>query len=108
MDIAVWLPPALSAAAAIIVCIANNVHQSRMTRDFLCFRIEKLEFEVNKLDGIPQSVEQLKEEVRKHNEVIERTYILEKEMNLVEEQIKVANHRVEDLEDEIKEVRHHA
>lgn len=34
----------------------------------------------------------------KHNEVIERTYALENQMSVVQEQIKVANHRIEDLE----------
>lgn len=36
-------------------------------------------------------IEQLEQRVNKHNSVIERTYILE-------EQMKVANHRIEDLE----------
>lgn len=36
-------------------------------------------------------LEQLEAKVNKHNSVIERTFILE-------EQIKVANHRIEDLE----------
>lgn len=33
-----------------------------------------------------------------HNKVIERTYILERRTDVQEEQIKVANHRIEDLE----------
>ena len=36
-------------------------------------------------------IEQLEKKVEKHNSVVERTYILE-------EQMKVANHRIEDLE----------
>lgn len=36
-------------------------------------------------------IEQLEQRVNKHNSVIERTYILE-------EQMKVANHRIDDLE----------
>lgn len=36
-------------------------------------------------------IEQLEEKVNKHNSVIERTFILE-------EQMKVANHRIDDLE----------
>lgn len=38
-------------------------------------------------------IEQLEKKVDKHNTVIERTYVLE-------EQMKVANHRIEDLERE--------
>jgi hypothetical protein len=36
--------------------------------------------------------------VEKHNGVIERTYKLEQETAVHTEQIKVANHRIEDLE----------
>lgn len=43
-------------------------------------------------------LEQLEAKVNKHNQVIERTYQLEKHAEVVDEQIKVANHRIEDLE----------
>jgi hypothetical protein len=45
-------------------------------------------------------IEQLEKKVEKHNNVIERTYALEKRCDLHEEKIKVANHRIEDLERE--------
>ena len=47
---------------------------------------------------IAYRLEQLEEKVNKHNKVIERTYELEKHMAVVDEEIKVANHRIEDLE----------
>lgn len=43
-------------------------------------------------------LEQLEQKVNKHNSVIERTYKLEKQESVMEEQIKVINHRIEDLE----------
>ena len=43
---------------------------------------------------------QLEEKVNKHNNLIERTYNLESHMELLEERIKVANHRINDLENE--------
>lgn len=43
-------------------------------------------------------VEQLEKQVAKHNNLIERTYELEKRTDLQEEKIAVANHRIEDLE----------
>ena len=43
-------------------------------------------------------IKTLSERVEKHNGVIERTVQLEKESALHTEQIKVANHRIEDLE----------
>ena len=43
-------------------------------------------------------IEQLEKKVEKHNCVIERVYILEKNEAVMEEEIKVANHRIDDLE----------
>lgn len=42
---------------------------------------------------------QLEEKVNKHNSLIERTYKLEEQMEIEKERIKVANHRIDDLED---------
>lgn len=42
---------------------------------------------------------QLEEKVDKHNQVIERTYALEDRANLLDEKMKVANHRIDDLEE---------
>ena len=47
---------------------------------------------------IAYRLEQLEAKVNKHNQVIERTYQLEKHAEVVDEQIKVANHRIGDLE----------
>ena len=44
---------------------------------------------------IAYRLEELEKKVSKHNTVIERTYILEEKM-------KVANHRIEDLEGEVR------
>lgn len=41
---------------------------------------------------------ELQKQVEKHNSVIERTYKLEEQTALQEEKIKVANHRIDDLE----------
>ena len=45
-------------------------------------------------------IEQLEKKVDKHNTVIERTFKLEEAQAVLTEQIKVANHRIEDLEKE--------
>ena len=47
---------------------------------------------------IAYRLEKLEEKVDKHNSVIERTFKLEEQAALIEERIKVANHRIEDLE----------
>ena len=43
-------------------------------------------------------IEQLEKKVDKHNSLIERTFRLEQQDRLLEERIKVANHRLDDLE----------
>lgn len=43
-------------------------------------------------------IEQLEKKQDKHNGLIERTYKLEETVALQEEKIKVANHRIDDLE----------
>ena len=44
-------------------------------------------------------IEQLEKKVDKHNNLIERTYKLEQHTAVIDEEIKVANHRINDLEE---------
>ena len=48
---------------------------------------------------IAYRLELLEKKVDKHNSVMERTFKLEEQTAVIEEKIKVANHRIEDLED---------
>ena len=50
----------------------------------------------NKLTGY--RIEQLEKKMEKYNNLIERTFRLEENASLQEEKIKVANHRIDDLE----------
>ena len=43
-------------------------------------------------------IEQLEKKVEKHNNLVERMYKVEEQTTLQEEKIKVANHRIDDLE----------
>jgi len=47
-------------------------------------------------------IEQLEKKVEKHNNVIERVYRLEQQNAVEEEEIKVANHRIDDLERKVE------
>lgn len=51
-------------------------------------------------------IEQLEKKVEKHNNLISRTYELEKKFSVLDERIRVANHRIEDLEKEDMEHEH--
>ena len=46
-------------------------------------------------------LEQLEQKVNKHNNLIERTYALEESVALMDERVKVANHRIADLEKDV-------
>ena len=78
----------ISAASAIIVCLINNSIQ----------RAEAEKKHEAAIMLINYQIEELKKSVEKHNSMIERTYELEKRQSVTEEQIKVANHRIDDLE----------
>ena len=71
----------ITGAVTLTVCMINNHYQNASTRSLLDYRLTKLE-----------------EKVDKHNNVVERTYKLEELTALQEEKIKVANHRIDDLE----------
>ena len=45
-------------------------------------------------------IEQLEKKVDKHNNLIERVYLIEQHEAVIENQIKTANHRISDLENE--------
>jgi len=47
-------------------------------------------------------LEQLEKKVDKHNTLIERTYALERRVDVLEEKVSVTNHRISDLEDDCK------
>ena len=59
----------ISASVTLVICLLNNHGQQEKTR-----------------------------RVDKHNNVVERTYSIEKRLSVQEEQIRVANHRISDLE----------
>lgn len=44
-------------------------------------------------------IEQLEKKVEKHNNVLERVYVLEKNEAVIEEELKVTSHRINDLEE---------
>ena len=66
----------ISACVTLIVCLISNRSQQEKTRALMEYKLEELT-----------------KKVEKHNSVVERTYILEEKM-------KVANHRIEYLEKE--------
>ena len=71
----------ITAGITLVICLITNHAQSQKT-------IALMEY---KLTELTKAVE-------KHNNLIDRTYRLEQDSALHEEQIKGMNHRIEDLE----------
>ena len=69
------------AVLSLVGTLAGSYFSNRAGQKLIAYRIEKLE-----------------EKVDKHNQVIERTYKLEEDTAVLDEKIKVANHRIDDLE----------
>lgn len=78
----------ISSAAAILVCMVNN--------HFTMKRTEKAQ--QDNIVLISYRLEQLEQKVDKHNNMIGRTYELERRADVLEEKVSVANHRINDLE----------
>lgn len=71
----------ITGVVAITTCLITQGMANRKTIALIEFRLGELQ-----------------KQVEKHNSVIERTYKLEEATALQEEKIKVANHRIDDLE----------
>ena len=82
----------ITGAVAIIVCKINNFFQNRRTEQQNDKTIALIDYKLTELT----------KRVDKHNNTIERTYRLEEQMTLQEEKMKVANHRIEDLERKVE------
>lgn len=78
----------IAAGATLLVCLINNHYQNQQT--------ERKHDETINL--IAYKLEQLEKKQDKYNSVISRTYELEKNEAVLTNEIKVANHRIDDLE----------
>lgn len=78
----------ITGIVAMAVCMVNNLYQSRAAKAQHDKTIALIDYKL----------EQLTERVDKHNSVVERMYKLEQQTEVQEEKIKVANHRIDDLE----------
>lgn len=110
----------ISATATLIVCLINNNYQrardkstmekekEQQKADLIAHLQEIIANQDDATSKISGEIEMLKyqmyeltKHVERHNSVIERTYELEKRTEIQEERIRVANHRIEDLEEAV-------
>lgn len=72
----------ISAAVSLLICMINSKTQNNKTRALMEYKLEEL---TKRVDA--------------HNNLIERTYHLEENVKLAQNDIVVANHRISDLEE---------
>jgi len=66
---------------------------------------EKSKNETNsKIDILRNDVKHLSDRVEKHNQMVERTYKLEQETAVLKEEMKVEQHRTQDLEEGLEKI----
>ena len=82
------IPSIITGAVAIVTCLITTYFQHNRTINLIAYRLGELEKKVDK-----------------HNNVIERTYELERNTAIQDEKNKVVNNRIKDLEDEMEKVR---
>lgn len=78
----------ITGLVAIVVCVISNIFQAKEADKKHNATIELIQY---KLD-------QLTHKVDLHNNAVERLYKVESALGLQEERMRVANHRIEDLE----------
>lgn len=78
----------ITAAVTLAVCLINNHFQQK--------QVEKKHDETVGL--VTYRLEQLEKKVNKHNNLVERMFKVEENIEVHAEKIKVANHRIDDLE----------
>ena len=76
-----WIADIVIGVLALIGTLGGAYFANKKTTALVVYRLQELEKKVDK-----------------HNQVIERTYALEERAGLLEERVKVANHRIDDLE----------
>ena len=78
----------ITGAVGIVVCMINNIFQQKKADEQHNTTVALIEY---KLD-------QLTHKVELHNNAVERLYEVERKLDVDEERISVANHRIDDLE----------
>lgn len=71
----------ITGVVTLVVCLINNHYQAEATRNLIEYKLNELTRRVDK-----------------HNNVVERVYHLEQHEAVVDEKIRVVNHRIDDLE----------
>jgi len=95
------------AVLALVGTLAGTYFANRKSSALIAYRLEELEKRVQAHNNLvertyklEEQAAQLEQKVSANSDLLQRTYELEKQTELQEEKIKVANHRIEDLENE--------
>lgn len=89
----------ISAGVTLLVCLINNHYQQKRFEEQQQVAAKETDRKHEETMGmVSYKLEQLTKRVEEHNKVVERMYKAENQLELQDEKIKVANHRIDDLE----------
>lgn len=89
----------IAGSVTLIVCVVNNLfQQKRLANKVSDQQRQMAEEQRHALAMLELKLDHLTDQVGKHNNLIDRMYHMEEKAALQEEKIKVANHRLDDLE----------
>ncbi len=89
----------IAAGATLLVCLINNHYQQKRFENQQHEAVEETNRKHDEtIDMISYKLEQLTKKVELHNNAVERLHQLEIWKGTYEEKVRVANHRIDDLE----------
>lgn len=78
----------IGGGVTLAVCLINNIFQQKKADERHSQTVSMMEYKID----------QLTKKVEKHNRLVERMYSIEETAAVYDEKMRVANHRIEDLE----------
>lgn len=101
-----FLGTILVGAMSLAGVIITNKKQHAITMEEIRGEVVRIDQSVNlQMESIKKDIKNLEVKQDKHNSVIERMFCAEKSIELLDERQKVANHRIDDLTERLKDDR---
>lgn len=103
MDIFSFIASVLSGGVAIGVCLINNAFITRKAENEREKQMIQIQATLNQAIAVIETkIDALEKKQDKHNNVIERTYALEKDVAVLKNRESVSENRLKDLENDGK------
>lgn len=103
MDIFSFIASLITAGVAIAVCLINNAFITRKAESEREKQMLQIQATLNQAIAVIETkLDVLEKKQDKHNNVIERTYALEKDVAVLKNRESVSENRLKDIENDMK------